>query len=65
MTQPADYAMVANKARALFGREAERWLAKPNRSFAQLTPYELAQTPVGAQVVLEELDRTILLKPTH
>jgi uncharacterized protein (DUF2384 family) len=59
MPNPPDFDAVAEKARSLLGDEAQRWLYKPNRSFAQLSPYELAQSEVGARVVLEELDRTI------
>jgi hypothetical protein len=43
----------------MFGDYADRWLGKPNRSFAQLTPYELAQSSAGARLVLSELARTM------
>ncbi len=58
MPNPPDFAAVARKARSRLGDGAQRWLYKPNRSFARLSPYGLAQPEVGARGVLEELERT-------
>jgi uncharacterized protein (DUF2384 family) len=60
MAASDDYETVERKARSLFGNYADHWLFKPNRSLAQLTPYELAQSPPGARLVLWELGRTVL-----
>lgn len=46
----------------MFGDDAKQWLFKPNRSLAQLSSYELAQSTDGARVVLAELNRTVLLE---
>jgi len=59
MAETPDFAAVVRKAETLLGRDAQRWLYKPNRSFASLSPYEMAQSTVGARVVLDELARTI------
>ena len=60
MTDTADLETVERKARALFGDYAARWLSKPNRSLAQLSPHEMARSATGARLVLWELERTIL-----
>jgi len=59
MDDTPDFAAVARLAESLLGAEAQRWLYKPNRSFASLSPYEMAQSEMGARIVLEELARTI------
>jgi uncharacterized protein (DUF2384 family) len=59
MPNSPDFDAVVQKAQLLLGDEAQRWLYKPNRSFAQLSPYEMSQSPTGARIVLEELERTI------
>ncbi len=59
MNETPNFAAVERMAAELLGSEAQRWLYKPNRSFASLSPYEMAQSEVGARVVLEELARTI------
>ena len=61
MSQAVNYEAVERKAYELFGPYAKYWLYKPNRSLAQLSPYELAQSQAGARVVLSELERTVLL----
>ncbi|GGF04506.1 hypothetical protein GCM10011611_07400 [Aliidongia dinghuensis] len=63
MSEHATYEAVERKAHELFGAEyARHWLFKPNRTFAQLPPYEMAQSEVGARLVLRELERTILIE---
>jgi uncharacterized protein (DUF2384 family) len=59
MNGTPNFAEVERMAQSLLGSETQRWLYKPNRSFAGLSPYEMAQSEVGARIVLEELVRTI------
>lgn len=61
MAERATYEAVERKARSMFGKYAEQWLHKPNRSLAQLSPYEMAQSDAGARLVLAELARTVLV----
>jgi uncharacterized protein (DUF2384 family) len=61
MSDPANYQAVEQKARSMFGRYAAQWLVKPNRSLAQLSPYEMSQSADGARLVLAELSKTILI----
>jgi uncharacterized protein (DUF2384 family) len=44
----------------MFGKYAEQWLHKPNRSLAQLSPYDMARSEAGARLVLAELNRTVV-----
>ena len=60
MSERATYEAVERQARSMFGKYAEQWLNKPNRSLAQLSPYEMAQSEEGARLVLAELNRTVL-----
>jgi uncharacterized protein (DUF2384 family) len=60
MAMPPDFQRVVARAGAILGKDATRWLYKPNRSLAQLSPYEMAQSAAGARVVLGELERTIV-----
>jgi hypothetical protein len=48
---------VVERAKALLGRDAEEWLYRQNRNLAKLAPFEMAQSSVGARVVLWELER--------
>jgi len=61
MSADPDFQAVERKARSMFGSYAKQWLFKPNRSFAQLSPYEMAQSAEGARLVLDELARTVLI----
>jgi uncharacterized protein (DUF2384 family) len=61
MSERATYEAVERKARSMFGKYAEQWLYKPNRSLAQLSPYDMAQSEEGARLVLAELERTVLV----
>ena len=60
MSEPASYDAVERKARSMFGKYADQWLHKPNRSLAQLSPYEMARSEAGARLVLAELARNVL-----
>jgi len=60
MSERVSYDVVERKARSMFGKYAEQWLHKPNRSLAQLSPYEMARSEAGARLVLSELERTVL-----
>ena len=64
MSDAANYQAVERRARSMFGDYAKQWLFKPNRSLAQLSPYEMAQSADGARLVLAELDRTVLVEET-
>jgi hypothetical protein len=46
-------------AKAVDGR-AKKLMKTRSRYLADLTPYEMAQTPAGARVVLAELDKIAL-----
>jgi uncharacterized protein (DUF2384 family) len=62
MTDRPSYEAVEQCAHMMFGKYARQWLFKPNRTFAQLSPYEFAQSPDGARLVLAELKRTVLVE---
>lgn len=52
-----DTQSVVARAKALLGRDAEMWLYRENRHLASLAPFEMAQSSVGALIVLQELER--------
>ena len=51
------FSRVEAEASRLFGDGASAWLRRPSRLLDGLTPYEVAQSPEGAWVVLAELRR--------
>jgi hypothetical protein len=60
MLDIADLEAVELRAQSVFGDYARQWLSKPNRSLAQLSPYELAKSPAGARLVLAELEQAVV-----
>ena len=52
-----DAQSIVQRAKALLGRDAEMWLYRQNRNLASLAPFEMAQSSVGALIVLRELER--------
>jgi hypothetical protein len=51
MSDVADFPAVERKARTLFGEYASHWLFKPNRSLAQLSPYEHIDLAAAVKLV--------------
>ena len=56
-SKPASLADVVQRAKEVFGSDAEWWLLKPSKNLDGLSPYELAKAPDGAKAVLFELER--------
>jgi hypothetical protein len=48
---------VPAEVRSLLGDHASEWMLTPNRLFDNLAPCDLAVSPEGARVVLQELNR--------
>ncbi|MDR3518223.1 MAG: hypothetical protein P4M00_20680 [Azospirillaceae bacterium] len=65
MTDAVNDQAVERRARSMFGDCAKQRLFKPNRSFAQLSPDEMARSTEGACLMPAEPDRTVLAEETE